>query len=124
MFIKSIKTQALWDTGAVTSGISGRLADKLGLEVRERALLSTAAGCVPAFKDIVLLDLLLDDTVIPVKAVVVDDIPGDGNNFLIGMDVIQCGSLSIDTAHLEGNFHVCFKPYPGLFKSLKEMLGK
>lgn len=115
---------ALWDTGASISGISRSLADKLELKVYEHAVLSTAAGLLNAFRDIVLLDLLIDGSVIPVKAAIVDSIPGENNQFLIGMDVIQCGSFSINADHDKGNFHVSFKPYPGIFKSAEQMLKK
>ncbi len=107
---------ALWDTGAVTSGISSRLAQKMNLVPREQTVLSTAAGTVNSSKDIVLLDLLIDNAVIPVKVAIVDSIPGVDNDFLIGMDVIQCGDMVISTDHSTHNFHVSFKPYPGLFR--------
>lgn len=116
--------QAIWDTGAVTSGISRRLAEKLKLEVLERSLLGTIGGNVPVFKDLVLLDLLLDDTVIPVMAAVVDDIPGEGNDFLIGMDVIRYGTLTIVSAPIEGYFHVSFKPCPGIFETVEQIFKK
>ena len=124
LMIRWHHANALWDTGASNSGISRLLADKLKLKVYERTVLSTAAGQLKAFRDIVLLDLLIDGSVIPVKAAVVDVIPGDGNDFLIGMDIIQCGSFSINTDHDKGKFHVSFKPYPGLFKPLEQFLKK
>ena len=111
---------ALWDTGASISAISRSLADKLELKVYEHAVLSTAAGLMNAFRDIVLLDLLIDGSVIPVKAAIVDSIPGENNQFMIGMDVIQRGSFTIDTAPLEGNFNVSFKPYPGIFRPVEQ----
>ena len=118
--IKRHRVKALWDTGAVTSAISRSLADILGLKVREHTVLQTASGSVRVAKDLVLLDLMLDDTVIPVMAAVVDSVPGKNIDFLIGMDVIMCGSLSVDTVPHEGNFHVSFIPYPGLFKNIQE----
>lgn len=116
--------KALWDTGAAASVISRSLAEKMKLSVHERAILNTATGTHATFKDIVLLDLLIDGSVIPVKAAVADSIPGKHVDFAIGLDLIQCGTLTIDTAPLEGNFKVCFKPYPGLFKSVEELLKK
>lgn len=115
---------ALWDTGAAVSAISRELAGRLGLQIRERAVLATAAGRVPTIKDIVLLDLLLDNTVIPVMAAVVDAIPGTGNDFLIGMDVIQCGDFSLSTDHANHEFKVSFTPYPGIFRPIDNLFGK
>ncbi len=119
--IRWYPVSALWDTGAVISGISRRIADILKLDARERTILSTGAGMVPAFKDTVLLDLLIDDCVIPVKVAIVDSIPGDGHDFLIGMDVIQCGEFLLSTDHSKGAFNVRFRPYPGLFKPIEEI---
>lgn len=112
---------AIWDTGAAVSAISRQSAERIGVRAHERTLLGTAAGILPTFNDIVLLDLFIADSLIPVKAAVVDSIPGNDNDFLIGMDVIQCGDLSITTDHTKGEFHVHFKPYPGLFKSIAEI---
>jgi len=95
LLVRWFSISALWDTGAVTSGISRRIAEEMRLEARERAILSTAAGMAPVFKDIVLLDLMIDNCVIPVKVAIVDSIPGDNNDFLIGMDIIRCGYLQI-----------------------------
>lgn len=124
LIIRWHHVHALWDTGASTSGISRSLADKLKLTVYEHTVLRTAAGELKAISDIVLLDLMINGLVFPVKVAIVDTIPGDGNEFLIGMDVIQCGTLTIDTAPLEGNFNVSFKPYPGLFKSVEQIFKK
>lgn len=124
LILRRISITALWDTGAVVSAISRHVADRIGLKAQERTLLGSAAGVVHAFKDIVLLDLFIDDSVIPVKAAIVDSIPGQGNDFLIGMDVIQCGDLSITTDHTKDEFIVSFKPYPGLFSSMTNILPK
>lgn len=124
LIIRWHHAKAMWDTGATYSVISRILAGKMKLSSHERAVLDTAAGKHATFKDIVLLDLLIDGSVIPVKAAVADSIPGNNIDFAIGLDVIQCGTLTIDTAPLEGNFHVCFKPYPDLFKSVGQILKK
>lgn len=120
--IKRCRAKALWDTGAVTSGISRKLADKLNLRVYEQARLATTAGEVDTFNDVVLLDLFFDETVIPVKVVVIDSIPGEGIDFLIGMDVIQCGDLTITTDHASQRFNVCFTPYAGLFNAISDII--
>lgn len=112
---------AIWDTGAAVSAISRQSAERIGLRIRERTLLATAAGTVSTFNDIVLLELFIEDYVIPVKVAVVDSIPGKGNEFLIGLDVIQCGDLAIATDHDKGIFNVHFSPYPGLFKSIADI---
>lgn len=114
--------RALWDTGAVTSGISRRIATKLGLKVRERAILATAAGDVQTYKDLVLLDIFIDNRLLPVKAVVVDAVPGEGNDFLIGMDVMQCGQLIVDTDHERNCFEIRFHPYADLFQPIESIL--
>lgn len=124
LILRRHHAKALWDTGAAECLISRRLAEELKLSMHERAILNTAAGAHATFKDIVLLDLLIDGSVIPVKAAVVDSIPGNGIDFAIGLDVIQCGTLTIDAAPMEGNFHVSFKPYPGLFRSIEQILKK
>lgn len=124
MTIRWHSMQALWDTGAVTSGISREMASRIGLEPRERAILATAAGSVVTEKDIILLNLLIDDCVMPVKVAVVDSIPGVGNDFLIGMDIIQCGDLSISSDHPNGLFYVRFTPYPGLFRTGEDLFLK
>lgn len=129
MVIRWHSVNAIWDTGAVTSAVSRKLAESLQMEVRERTILSTGAGMLPSFKDIVLLELLVGAGVIPVKATVVENIPGENipgenNDFLIGMDIIQCGNLSISSDHPNGLFHVRFTPYPGLFRTVKDLFLK
>lgn len=114
---------ALWDTGAVTSGISLRLAQALGLRVREHVCLGTAAGQLPTFNDIVLLDLLLDGTVIPVKAAVIDKVPGPDNDFVIGMDVMRGGDLHVCPDESAGVFRCTFTPRPGVFRRLPEIFS-
>lgn len=122
--LRRIALSAMWDTGAAVSAISRRAAEKIGVRIYERTLLGTAAGILPTFNDIVLLDLFISDCIIPVKAAVVDAIPGQDNDFLIGMDVIQCGDMSISTNHVAGDYCVSFKPYPGIFKPIADILPK
>lgn len=117
-----ISLSALWDTGAAVSAISRRAAERLGVKIYERSILNTAAGTLSTFNDIVLLDLFIEDYLIPIKAAVVDTIPGLYNDFLIGMDVIQCGDMSISTDHTVGEFKVSFKPYSDMFKPLADIL--
>lgn len=120
--VKRCAVRALWDTGAVISGVSRRVASKLGLKAKERARLATVAGESPAVKDIVLLDLFINNMVIPVKVVIVDSVPGTDNDFLIGMDVIQCGALSVRSDHDGHLFNVEFSPYSDIFKPISEIL--
>lgn len=120
--IRRTAVMALWDTGAVTSAITRQTAERLRLRVYERAVLGTTAGEIKCFKDIVLLDLQLDDgRVLPVKAAVVEVIPGECNDFLIGMDVMQCGEMTVGADHERGMFQVTFTPYPGLFRTVDEI---
>ena len=123
MKLRQVHVWALWDTGAVTSGISRRAAEALGLEVTQLTILSTAAGDVSAVKDVVLLDLCFDNTIIPVMAAIVDKIPGTDNDFLIGMDVISYGDFSLRTDHTRSEYIVSFKPYPGAFKTIEAALN-
>lgn len=117
-----ISIYAVWDTGAAVSAISRRAAERLGMRKYERSVLATATGALSTFNDIVLLDLFIDDYLIPVQAAVVDSIPGVSNDFLIGMDVIQCGDLSVSTDHAAHEFKISFKPYSGMFKPLADIL--
>lgn len=121
LMVKWHSVYAVWDTGAVTSAVSRRIAEQLHLKARERAILSTGAGMLPTVKDIILLDLQIGNGVIPVKVAIVDNVPGEGNDFLIGMDVIQCGDFSISTCHITGVYNVRFKPYPGLFRTVEDV---
>lgn len=106
------------------SAISKSAADRIGVKAREQTILSTAAGLLPTFNDIVLVDLFIDDYLIPAKVAVVDSVPGQGHDFLIGMDIIQSGDMKISTDHANNIFEVNFKPYPGLFKKVSEILPK
>lgn len=115
------KVKAMWDTGAAVSGISRRLADKLCLKPRSASMLGTAAGLLPAFSDIVLVDVLLDGTVMPMEAVVVDSIPGEEIDFLLGLNIIEAGELSVRTDFACDSHIVSFKPLPGIFKPINEI---
>lgn len=121
MILRSRKVFAMWDTGAATSSVSRKLAEDLDLKILERACLSTPAGRIDTFKDIVLLNLLIDDLVTPVKVAVVDFIPGENNDFLIGMDIIHLGDLSVHTMRESMRVDVSFKPYPGAFLPMEDI---
>lgn len=116
------EVKALWDTGAVTSAVTRKYAEIMKLRAREHALLGTAKGEIPTYKDIVLIELMINGLVLPVKVAVVDSIPGVGNDFLIGMDVIQCGEMTIKTDHSAHRFDFVFDPYPGLFRPMSQIL--
>lgn len=122
VILKRCAVKALWDTGAVISAVSRSVASKLGLKAKERARLATVSGEASAVKDIVLLDLFISNMVIPVKVAIVDSVPGTDNDFLIGMDVIQCGELSVKSDHDRHTFDVEFSPYPDIFKRVSEIL--
>lgn len=120
LLVRWHEVSALWDTGAVTSGITRGIAEAMGLKVRERAILSTPAGMLTCAKDIVLLDLMMDGYVIPVKVAVVESIPGQ-HGFLIGMDVISYGDFSVSVDNDRHRFNVRFKPYPGVFRTVEDI---
>lgn len=122
--LRLISVSALWDTGAAVSAISKSAAERVGVKARERAILSTAAGLLPTYNDIVLVNLFIEDYLIPAKVAVVDSVPGRGHDFLIGMDIIQSGDMKISTDHANNTFEVSFKPYHGLFKKVSEILPK
>ena len=87
---------AVWDTGATTSSISKRLAEEFGLKPIDTGMIVTATG--KAEVPIYLLDIHLTQSCsIPCIKVFGSPMKNRGVDFLIGMDVISKGKLTVDS---------------------------
>ena len=87
-----VKCKALWDTGAVYSVISRQFAMKLGLTSFDSGRAYTAQGSYDT--SVYLLDILLPNKMI-FKDLRVSDGEFQDFDFLLGMDVISLGDLTI-----------------------------
>ncbi|MBK6998174.1 MAG: retroviral-like aspartic protease family protein [Lewinellaceae bacterium] len=91
----TLEVKALWDTGATHSAISDRLAAHLELPFEDFASVSTASGVqrVPIYP----IHLALPNRLIfeELEAVEFTYSQEDGCDFIIGMDVMTQGDLSI-----------------------------
>ena len=88
------RIKALWDTGAMTSCISDKMARKIGLKPIDNGIGVTPAGQIEIqyyFVDI----YLSRDIVIPNIKVAGFPLEKHDTDFLIGMDVIKKGNLCI-----------------------------
>ena len=86
------KCKALWDTGAVFSVISRRLASQLGLMPIDKGFAYTVQGTYEP--SVYLLDVMLPNGMV-VKNLHVSDGDFDDCDVLIGMDIIKLGDLQI-----------------------------
>ena len=93
---KSIQIQAVWDTGAMTSCISTRVASHLGLVPIGQNTHHSASGTFECIDYIVDISLLNQVKIPDVR--VSDFAGGPGIDALIGMDIITMGDLSITNA--------------------------
>lgn len=88
------RTKAIWDTGALTSCISNKLARKMGLQVVDIGVGVTATG--QAEIQYYFVDVHISDSMI-IRNVKVAGFPLEKHDadFLIGMDIIKHGNFSI-----------------------------
>ena len=85
---------AVWDTGAVTSCISEEIARREGLKPIDQGIVKTPAGqqdVLYYFTDVHITEEIV------IRGVKVAGIPMEGrdSDFIIGMDIISKGSLTI-----------------------------
>lgn len=102
---------AIWDTGAMDSCISPKIAEEMGLQQYD-AVNVRGVGDGPAVrKPVYLLNLRLSNGVI-MKGIRMVGIEVGGGDVLIGMNVISRGNFSI-FYDKQGDMNMSFKP---LFK--------
>lgn len=91
---KSVKTKALWDTGASGTNISKQIAEELELVPTGKVRNMTAGGVT--VNDTYLVNVELPNKVIveDIK-VVASEIGNQGLGVLLGMDIIATGDFSI-----------------------------
>ncbi len=90
---KSFKGNAIWDTGAVGTLITPKVASELGLLAVSQTLISTPSSTnVPA--NIYWVNLLLPNKVMLQKVPVIEGIP-QGCDVLVGMDIISKGDFAV-----------------------------
>ncbi len=88
--------RAVWDTGATTSGISNRVAERLGLKPIDTGISVTSIG--QAEVPIYLLDIhLTRELTIRNIRVFGNPMQNRSEEFLIGMDIISKGKLIVDS---------------------------
>ncbi|MBN2325108.1 MAG: retropepsin-like domain-containing protein [Spirochaetes bacterium] len=91
-----IQIKAVWDTGAMTTCISTKFAEKLHLPPIGKTMVVSVHGEQEA--DVYLIDILLPNKVY-VKDVKVNEVPCLLNSdILIGMDIITIGDFAITNA--------------------------
>lgn len=91
---KSIKSTAIWDTGASASVITDKVVQSLGLIATGMSRVNTANGTVNQRTYIVDIQLPNNVTVKDVTVTGVANLSGNCD-VLIGMDIINTGDLSI-----------------------------
>lgn len=91
---KSVRTKAVWDTGATRSCISTETATILSLVPYGQVRINTPSGM--SDRNMYLVDLELPNSVV-VKDLGVSDseIGGQGVGVLVGMDVISLGDFAV-----------------------------
>ncbi len=118
--VSALEVKALWDTGATHSAISDRLAARLELPFEDFASVSTASGIqrVPIYP----IHLALPNRLVfeELEAVEFTYSEEDNCDFIIGMDVMTQGDLSI--TNFEGKTVFCFR-MPSLSKVVFENFG-
>lgn len=100
------RIKAIWDTGALTSCISNKLARKMGLQVVDTGIGVTPTGQTEIqyyFVDV----HISDDIIIPNVCVAGFPLENHDVNFLVGMDIITKGDLSI--RNVEGKTKIEFR---------------
>jgi hypothetical protein len=102
----SIKTTALWDTGATRSVLSSDLAQRLALPIVGTTKVSHAGGvgASPTY----LVNFILPNKVV-VAGVIVTEFPAFSGSFeaIIGMDIITQGDFSL--THMAGRSCMSFR---------------
>ncbi len=86
--------KALWDTGANSSCISGRLARQLGLEVADYVHIITASSREKVPTHFVNLEFSNGMKFFKIEVAQYWQ-GGDGSDFIVGMDIITQGDFSI-----------------------------
>lgn len=100
------RIKAIWDTGALTSCISNKFARKMGLQVVDTGIGVTPTGQTEIqyyFVDV----HISDDIIIPNVRVAGFPLENHDADFLIGMDIITKGDLSI--RNVKGKTKIEFK---------------
>jgi hypothetical protein len=98
------KARALWDTGAMSSAITPALANKLGLKVVSRTIMTTPSGTADCNQ--YFITLLLPNKVEITDVLVLEAIPANCD-ILIGMDIIGMGDFAV--SHFEGKTMFSFR---------------
>jgi hypothetical protein len=91
--VEGAKCIGLWDTGATSTVIAGKIVNTLGLPATGITIVSGVGG---SFKTTIhVIDLALPNGVIVSRLKVIKGILGDHFDVLIGMDIIMKGDLAI-----------------------------
>lgn len=91
------RVEAIWDTGSMTSGISNKMARKIGLQPIDNGVGVTPAGQIEILYYYV--DVCISQGIV-MENVKIAGFPLENHDadFLIGMDIISKGNLSIINA--------------------------
>ena len=105
---KSLKIDALWDTGATHSVLSPKISKDLGLTPVDNLNIGGIDG--DKSSDVVMVTIILpNDTVLTGRRFYVSNIPGV--DVLIGMDIISKGDFNISNANGKTLFSFVIPPY-------------
>jgi predicted aspartyl protease len=101
---RTLKADALWDTGAMSTVITPAAAKNLGLKVISKTTISTPSGtmvCNQYFVDIILTNN------IKVTDILITEATPSNCDVLIGMDIILLGDFAV--THFEGKTVFTFR---------------
>jgi predicted aspartyl protease len=105
---KSVKTSAVWDTGATHSVLSPKVVKELGLKAIDTCVVRGINNSQTS--DVVVATIsLTDDLVLTGRRFSVNDIPG--TDVLIGMDIIMMGDFVINNADGKTLFSFAIPPF-------------
>lgn len=95
--INATYVNALWDTGASTSVMTRALAEKLGIRFSAEAASRSVTGTEIAKYGYAYVSLVSNGGVVHTMTAIVESLPRKEYSFIIGMDVINRGSLAISS---------------------------
>lgn len=112
---KSVRVNAVWDTGATGSVISPEVVDLLGLPLVSKGIVFGVGSDDGKVRDQYMVDLVLPNNV-KITDVFVSEVPIkttalENAKMLIGMDIIRMGDMTISNGRGRTKFCFCIPPH-------------
>lgn len=86
---------AIWDTGSPKCLIYQSLADFLHIKPVSHSYVSGVGGCEVVGDQTAYINIVSNGDIIPVECSIIKDVPNSVGSFLLGMNFISRGSLSL-----------------------------